>query len=1302
VYQLLVARGANSTTGTTWYLPVSGDGGTGQTAAGSAHVPWPAARVARNLRVVHDSPGAAGSGDRWRVTLLVDDTVTLQLTFAGDQTELVTAPGQSAALGADQRVVYRIEWLAGGTAPAANWWFSLDLEGGPDTEAVAVGTGLATQLSTTATRYVSPLLPAAPTGTETNVTVRPPVAITVTSLRVLLDAAPGGSYTCTLRRELANTTATVTISGSATSGTWSGQESWAAGARLGLSATPSGSPAAARISVGITYTLAVAHRSILCGVSSSGPSTTAATRNSLARAGTWLTGHRTLHFGRRMTLRGLWVNVTTAPGAGKSWTFRLRAGPAGETALNNVVTISDTATFGNDSLNTDVVALAYVQIEATPSGTPSAAGVTAWSVIVDRDAPLTGTTTAQARARVDTRAGRRIYWRQWFGPSDAPGQIQLAPGDLLTRLGAQNPDLAAVTLNASLIHGSAYAADVDRVYLSSRDTLPNTYKLIRLDPASLSFTSYSSPDGFQADALVIAGQRIFVSVDSVAGGGSDDTVIDEFRTTDGTPVLVARRNLGALGRANSLAVSADGQALFVGTRGISPSTPPRILRVALSTFTVTHSYVLDADVPPTAYVHALEADADYVFATTFGGNAYVYRLREADLSGVTRAGPITGNALTDDMALVGQYLYCGLEATGSARGLLVRIHRDELTFETFDVGPPDANCFGVRPAADSRYLWAVYDASPGELAYIDTTDMSFRRIWLPAAYTRVNEVVTRGSTEIFLTTWTSPAQVVRCRELIPAQLPLVGSSEEQRHSFWVPIRLYCETAPTGLSNLRLWSDGTNSLAVPNEPPGQRTILGNTASAYTQATGVEDQYGTPLNTTNYPSLAGDPVEIWGWTSASPLAIPSSGTPTDRSDFGSFVVLQARLGLDVITGTSPAETLTWAWREELGAGSTSGSLTTSRMDLDVTAVVGPAKATLTAVGTLSAAAVSILRSGAALTGVGSVAVAATRVVTASAALTGAATVAAQASVVTTGTAALGAAGLVQTTGRLVGSGSSVIAGTASVQSSGRLVASGATVSTGVTALQAAGRTIAAGTVACTGVATLTATGAATANGAVAMLAQASVAAAGHTVARGSAGFTGVAVVSATAAGEDQPVSVSIVAVGTLSAAGRSLLTGSAAIAAAGTLNAVPLRVRAAGTAATGVGQLSAAAIVVRTGTAAISGVGTLQTIALAVRTGSAAITAVAVVAVQPSVLRLGSTSLTGVASLIVAVAAGAGAPAAVVAVVTLRELVPRRAGYVVAFIDRVERNGASVTTRPEQVVLPLYSGGTIVTRIERRKL
>lgn len=131
-------------------------------------------------------------------------------------------------------------------------------------------------------------------------------------------------------------------------------------------------------------------------------------------------------------------------------------------------------------------------------------------------------------------------------------------------------------------------------------------------------------------------------------------------------------------------------------------------------------------------------------------------------------------------------------------------------------------------------------------------------------------------------------------------VPTSGSN----YSFWVVTQLNVTAITAGtVNNLKWYTDGSNNFGT------GVTALVNTATAYTQATGTVGTSGNLLNTTNYPSLAGAPVDPFTYTSASPLSVNGSTSATGA--FGDRVVYQIVVGTTAASGATAQETFTWRY-------------------------------------------------------------------------------------------------------------------------------------------------------------------------------------------------------------------------------------------------------------------------------------------------------------------------------------------------------------------------------------------------------
>src|SRR5688500_8622856 len=109
------------------------------------------------------------------------------------------------------------------------------------------GDNTAPQASGTQYNYLTPCFTSSWNSTESQRTVPISEDITLTKLTVYLDAAPGTAasgkqYTFTIRDDAADTAASLVILDTATSNTWTGSVSVAAGSLMSLAETPLNTP----------------------------------------------------------------------------------------------------------------------------------------------------------------------------------------------------------------------------------------------------------------------------------------------------------------------------------------------------------------------------------------------------------------------------------------------------------------------------------------------------------------------------------------------------------------------------------------------------------------------------------------------------------------------------------------------------------------------------------------------------------------------------------------------------------------------------------------------------------------------------------------------------------------------------------------------------------------------------------------------------------------------------------------------------------------------------------------------------
>lgn len=217
---------------------------------------------------------------------------------------------------------------------------------------------------------------------------------TIKKLYVRLNTAPGAgnSRTFTVYKNGSTTALTLTISNTDTTGNDTTHSfTVAAGDKLALFNNDDATSAATQVSWGCVFTADTAGEFPILGGTNDDPSNSATeyiTINSVnGTFGTWnATEANRLAFGRTSWVKNMYVELTTAPGAGNSYTFTLRNN-AGATALS--VAISEANTTGNDSEATGVAITNNdnLGLQSVPASTPTLPVEVSWGFTVTMTQP---------------------------------------------------------------------------------------------------------------------------------------------------------------------------------------------------------------------------------------------------------------------------------------------------------------------------------------------------------------------------------------------------------------------------------------------------------------------------------------------------------------------------------------------------------------------------------------------------------------------------------------------------------------------------------------------------------------------------------------------------------------------------------------------------------------------------------------------------------------------------------------------------------------------------------------------------
>lgn len=508
----------------------------------------------------------------------------------------------------------------------------------------------------------------------------------------------------------------------------------------------------------------------------------------------------------------------------------------------------------------------------------------------------TGDATPSLAEAGTTAPPATVFWRRWFGPAAAPGKVQW-DGNLET-LGACAPEKVTTSLAAgeSWIEASGWASDVSMAYFGCRNPSP-PYHLIRFDPATNTYTAYTSTDTARyAMGLVVAGGSVYVARRHTVTAAC---FVDVFSTRSSPPALVNTYQWGSAGTAS---IATDDTYLFIGTSLGS------ILLVRLSDMTLVDTLSL----PGFLAIHALVYDAasGYLFANSLATGAY--KIHRSGDTLVQDAAFNTGRIVCDDIAVAGGYLWLPYESA-SPGGLVGRIPTTTFdSCENITCGPAGNLLEGVILDSDGLHLWLLWTVDstegPGGLTRLRLSDLNCERIWLDSADGKPDDIIQYAPGKYLVSDWADPSKIINLSNPFPSTGIKPPESGESC-SYWASLRPYVETTPeVEVASPLAYTDGANGLGT------GWTAKGNRATSYTEPTGTEGVSGDPLTTGAYPSLEATPEDIFGWTSGRPKALEGSVANPNVGDVGvagtdeCFLVLQLIAAPTVAPGLSNQETLT----------------------------------------------------------------------------------------------------------------------------------------------------------------------------------------------------------------------------------------------------------------------------------------------------------------------------------------------------------------------------------------------------------
>lgn len=322
---------------------------------------------------------APGTGETVTITLRLNGADTaLTCTISGTGTT-ASDTTHTVTVAAGDSVCYKT--VTSASSAAAGIRFSCQYIGDTANESQILGSAEGVSL-TASTEYL-PLSGCPATLVSTNVLARQlcPTVGTIKKFYVSLGTAPGigSSRTFEIWKNDASTGVTITISGTSTTGNdTSNTISAGAGDFFCIKTTFSVAPAASTIKWGCTFTATTDTEFPVLAGTSADPSSSANRFAPVQLAGNepFSTTETRFGCGQTLTVKNLYVAMSTAPASGKSWAVSVRNN--GSDVLT--ATVANTATTGNASGTVSVADFDNLSIGVVPTGTPTAPSEFYWGI----------------------------------------------------------------------------------------------------------------------------------------------------------------------------------------------------------------------------------------------------------------------------------------------------------------------------------------------------------------------------------------------------------------------------------------------------------------------------------------------------------------------------------------------------------------------------------------------------------------------------------------------------------------------------------------------------------------------------------------------------------------------------------------------------------------------------------------------------------------------------------------------------------------------------------------------------------
>src|SRR6266403_1547332 len=171
-------------------------------------------------------------------------------------------------------------------------------------------------------------------------------------------------------------------------------------------------------------------------------------------------------------------------------------------------------------------------------------------------------------------------------------------------------------------------------------------------------------------------------------------------------------------------------------------------------------------------------------------------------------GALIGESYTDDLTIVGDYVYLGMEYIFNAVDTLTIARASKTSLSTVDyltIPTIKGSCYGM--VYDGEYLWCLAATTPGNIIRIDTETFIANIYTTPTGEDIPNEYLFDNKNHYF-TYWQSPAKVARYNKLQYQQSIMLKPSEGIVSDF--------RLAPENITKTSLATLITTNALIPNK------------------------------------------------------------------------------------------------------------------------------------------------------------------------------------------------------------------------------------------------------------------------------------------------------------------------------------------------------------------------------------------------------------------------------------------------------------------------------------------------------